>query len=348
MTHSDEFWATTREEIRRRLIAAIVAALEEATYLNTEQDLALLINRLSSRIGERPPEQHYLNLRADFFGLVRYCAQLPDGIVCLSAAIEDLERGSNSSQTIQQLALEWEALDAQPVLVARWEWLRELLTQIQPSDTRSLIRSTPEDPFQDLPRYCTTPWYAFLFLLGAAATTSSSVPLWMIFLDRLRDRLEPDSADELWAQNRQWAVPWGLGGELDLARYSQHSVVTNTGNVGYIVIQLTPRSIDSQYLLSYWLQKDPYHWRPEPGQSRDLDLADLALHVGQVISEAEAAWGDRPGHLQIEFVLPLELLNVPVEWLPQDPASDSTLPLAVMYPIVLRSLERPPQMPALC
>jgi hypothetical protein len=342
VSHPDEFPPSSRETIRQNLIGAIVDALEESTSLNTQQDLALLVDKLAARIGQRPPPQQPTFLRADFFGLVRYCEQLPDGIGCLSAAVNDLEQGSLPSQAIAQLALEWEALDAQPALVVRWEWLSHLLAQVRPGDLPRLIRSTPEHPFQDLPPYCTTPWSAFLFLLGAA-TGPDSVPLWMIFLDRLRDLLPPDSAEELWAQNRQWAVAWGLGGDLDLARYSQPTV-SERGGVGYIVIQLAPVSIDtSQYTLSYWLQKDPHRWRPEPGLNRHLDLGDLgnlASHVGQVISEAEASWGDRPGQIQLEFVLPMELLNLPVEWLPKNPDSDSTVPLAVIYPVVLRSLER--------
>ena len=54
----------------------------------------------------------------------------------------------------------------------------------------------------------------------------------------------------------------------------------------------------------------------------------------------EEDWAVGSAELRIEFVMPLPLLNEPVEWWPKDSRNPPTVPLALYHPIVVRSFER--------
>jgi NTP-dependent ternary conflict system VMAP-like protein/effector-associated domain 2 (EAD2)-containing protein len=96
------------------------------------------------------------------------------------------------------------------------------------------------------------------------------------------------------------------------------------------------------YRLCHWRQLHPLNWSPQPGEDEVLPLAKVEQRVGELVREAEIDWAygfDEP--LVLEFVLPVELLNLAVEeWTRYGIDEDDPLTLGVEYEIAVRSLER--------
>jgi hypothetical protein len=100
-----------------------------------------------------------------------------------------------------------------------------------------------------------------------------------------------------------------------------------------------------QLLVSHWRQWDPHEWRPQRGDDRTIPSLALEAEVDNIIEGLESMLGASADaanseDISLEFVLPMELLNFPVQHLRKKALADRMVPLAVDHPIVLRSLER--------
>lgn len=324
-----------RSDLQSRLVGDLVNRLMESS-LQSPNDLNLLLDMVADLTGFPLPRRYYSGTRPAFVALVRECGQLPAGMMQLAKSVQMAEGDTPQALTVLRLALEWEALDSQPELLSRWDWLRGLHESVEDAHVQQLVRGVGQPLFR-LPGYCTTTWSAFLALLNATSTRDT-VPPWMLFLDRLSQRLDHEMREELRAQTRQWAQLWGLGGRLDETRYARQEDAPNGG--GHIIVQVAPDGLDpdNTFHVSFWVQSHPRAWLPEPGPQRSTDRANLRTEILGAVSAAEEAWGDRDGALQLEFVMPTEFLHWPFEWWP---GPGSAVPLAVLYaPIVLRSHER--------
>ncbi|MBB2948549.1 hypothetical protein FB565_008332 [Actinoplanes lutulentus] len=100
---------------------------------------------------------------------------------------------------------------------------------------------------------------------------------------------------------------------------------------GRIVIQIEPSVLnDRSHIVSSWNE-----WGKSGlmrGEDRRVMFDDLHRVTREIIDFAEARFADRDGPLTVEFVLPFQLLNAPVErWARQGGAD---------YPVLVRSLDR--------
>lgn len=109
-----------------------------------------------------------------------------------------------------------------------------------------------------------------------------------------------------------------------------------------LVIQVVPDGIDARRCVTnYWIQNRSGPWQPEPGGEAVEGLVDaLESVLEQFVQRAERAWRSSLEPIAIEFLLPTELLNMPVEWLSADLDSVVPAPLCATYEVVLRSLDR--------
>jgi hypothetical protein len=109
----------------------------------------------------------------------------------------------------------------------------------------------------------------------------------------------------------------------------------------YLIFQFEPDGVDRNLcLMSWWRQGDIMDAEFEPGERRLLSRSELEPVVEEVISEVEAALAMRSGLIAIEFILPLDMLNIPVDRWHKESNSALPKPLAMDYSITLRSLER--------
>ncbi|MEU6810949.1 hypothetical protein ABZ920_18570 [Streptomyces sp. NPDC046831] len=94
-------------------------------------------------------------------------------------------------------------------------------------------------------------------------------------------------------------------------------------------------------LLSYWYRiggPDPY---PVRGGDVRVDVADLPEHVKELVDQAETGWAYFcKEELTLEFLLPRDLLDLPVERWAKQGFHGACGTLGEDHPVVLRSLER--------
>ncbi|MEV0639564.1 hypothetical protein AB0I77_32455 [Streptomyces sp. NPDC050619] len=94
--------------------------------------------------------------------------------------------------------------------------------------------------------------------------------------------------------------------------------------------------------LTYWCQNgscpDPY---PVKGGDLEVDVDDLPERVKSLVQEAETGWAYLcKEDLALEFVLPRDLLDLPVETWAKEGFGNADATLGKDHPVVLRSLER--------
>ncbi|MCZ4603720.1 hypothetical protein O3S80_08045 [Streptomyces sp. Lzd4kr] len=92
------------------------------------------------------------------------------------------------------------------------------------------------------------------------------------------------------------------------------------------------------FYLSHWRRWESPH--PVRGESRHVYPEEIPTAVGRVVEETEARWAHLRQTVTLEFILPFELLDAPVEWWTKEDDSSYPTPLTMDYPVVLRSLER--------
>ncbi len=110
----------------------------------------------------------------------------------------------------------------------------------------------------------------------------------------------------------------------------------------HLMIAVEPDGIDHNnlYRVSHWRQDDATVWPPARGETRVVTFDALERCVDELVVSAEAAWSGHTGPVALEFVLPRALLNLPVHRWQKEHDSGDPHPLCLVYPIVVRSLER--------
>jgi hypothetical protein len=95
------------------------------------------------------------------------------------------------------------------------------------------------------------------------------------------------------------------------------------------------------YVITPWTQYRPGPWHPVQGEAQTARARDAGRVVDEMVGRAEAAWGARADRrVQLEFALPLPLLNEPVEWWLSNLGTPGGTPLCMLYPVIVRSLDR--------
>jgi hypothetical protein len=155
------------------------------------------------------------------------------------------------------------------------------------------------------------------------------------FLERLSTNVPAGARARLKDLLQHLSREWG---EPEPAPAS--TVVTARGGTAYLVIQFEKYGADDDtFILSHWYQWASPVWQPVRGEDRHVRRDGLEEAVDQVVLETERRWADRDGPVAIEFVLPSQLLDEPVErW--RKELRTRPRRLAIHYPLVIRSLER--------
>ena len=110
-----------------------------------------------------------------------------------------------------------------------------------------------------------------------------------------------------------------------------------------LLIELTVDGIDrSRYRVYCHMQGSAGPWGPRAGDAADVGIEQLEEAVGVMVAGAERAWGEgnAAGQAAIEFLLPMPLLNLPVQWYRAAPRLGLVQPICVRYPVVVRSADR--------
>jgi nucleoside phosphorylase len=108
-----------------------------------------------------------------------------------------------------------------------------------------------------------------------------------------------------------------------------------------LLIQIESDGIDRERCeVRYWIQRRSEGWNPEPGGLQRTTFRQVELAMQAAIRHAEAVWRDNNGPVEVELLLPIELLHKAVEWWHIELAAPTPTPLCLDYPVVVRSLDR--------
>lgn len=334
--------------IRQRIGEETLAALLAIRALDDRYARALLVDLVGEALGHRAELREQATQRLQLVELFRFCTRHPGGLAALARQLPMLETDCPQTPLVQRLADEWTAVDSLaglPEVTGSWSFLTDTLRTLSMTHPMrsALVRTATDARVPAPPPYSENPWDDFLHMAGQGAPRGG-LPPWMVYLDRSTDCMEHRVASEVLARNRQWALRCGLAELLDRDRRIRVSAPTTPvrRHQEYLAIHITPDPLDSaRYTVAhsfmslaqgpYWEQGDALPQVPRDGLQRA---------VSRIVRKVEGAAGDRTAHLWLEFVLPFELLNLPVDWWPRDTGEVPHVPLAVDYPVVIRSLDR--------
>lgn len=318
-------------EERRRLVGQIATVLEASSVIRDPNSRQLLLQELSHALGGALGYRELSLLRPQIVELVTVCVDRPGGLRSLADCLELLEPGSEQTIALLRLADEWQAIE----LFADYDiaWLRGLLSTVDvTSDLRRFVADTRATP---APPWCRTAWDLFAHL--ASVNSPGEVPPWLPLLDRLAAAVPEASVERMREFVAQLVKDWGV---TDQVAASQPEPPAPVGTA-YLVIQFEKYGGDDDtYIMSHWYQWASAVWQPIRGEDRHVPYGGLEAAVDQVVNEIERRWADQVGAVTIEFVLPWQLINEPVDTWRRELQSLMPSPLTTEYPLVIRSLER--------
>lgn len=343
----------TASWIRHHIGARTANALLGMDALSSSEGWTRLTATVSLETGRslRLRQEHTSVERA--LHVFRHCCQAPDGLSVLAGVLHGMDPDCPQVPAVHRLADEWTAvgsLEGQAV-VGSWKFLADALRPREPQTYPYMMRSAlmwlaTGQRLTDPPPHAEDPWHDFLYLAGQN-TAPGQLPPWMLYLDLwcTQGKDGEDLKTEVMARNRKWALDLDLSEQLDDARNRvRRSPVDGVARQlkRYLAIRIVPDPLNNTWydvlpsLMSdgpgrRWVQGQPLHRVP---------VEELEDVVGAIVRQ-----NGRPGRagpsgeaeaapLSLEFVLPFELLNLPVEWWPQHTDGKAR------YPVVIRSLDR--------
>ena len=328
--------------VRNELMAGIVDVLQEAATVRHPGSRDLWLTMLEQELLVPVPPIGTDALRPALLRLLDTCNGVRDGLSCMVRSLAYVEQQSSAVSALWRLVDEWEAVDFFDK--ADLHLLRPALRSMGAPGLTTLARRASRSRTQELPAWCDNGWQVFLRLAGGN-TADGELPASMAFLvlaaDRLVEQGRQEAAELLRRWNRHKAQDWGLQNELAAWERAGFTPATPSLVPAYLLIQFEPDGIDSEhYHMSHWRQSDAEGWHPVPGETVALHRDQLPGEVERLVEQVEEQWADLRQPVIVEFILPWELLNEPVEWWSKESSSGSPTPLVMDYPVLIRSLER--------
>lgn len=334
--------------IRERICEETLTALLEVRSLDDRYARALLTDLVSDALGSRATLREQATVPLQLLELFQFCTRHQDGLSTLARKLPMLEPGCPQAWAVLRLADEWTAVDSLARLTEitdSWSFLSDALGTLSlPHSLRiALVQAATEGHVPGPPSHAANPWHDFLRMAGQGAPRDG-LPPWMLYLDRTTDSMGHPVAGEVLARNRKWALRCGLAERLDDERRdrAQSPTAPVRPHQEYLAIRITPDPLKGgRYTVAPSFISPARGSRWEHGDAvSEVALDALKGVVSRIITDVEEIGGDRSADLWLEFVLPFELLNLPVDWWPRDLSEVPHVPLAVDYPVVIRSLDR--------
>jgi hypothetical protein len=323
---------------RQKIQMDMVNILQMSPTFTSEAGRHLALQMVAETLGRPPTVRSHAVERTQLIDIVYACAKSQDGLHALIEAAVRLEPETREVIALQQLLDEWQV--APLFFEDDWSAFRTALGDLVLPELVDLFRAATRSRLPRPPNHCKTAWQVFVYLAGSSAG-NDGVPPYMIFLDQVSGLLPPHVGQELRVRNHRRASELGLTAALNAVPLRRTDPVNPHGLSSYLVIQLEPDGLDpDRYTLSHWYQWDVTAWHPQRGEDRIVQRLDLEDEVEHLINDMESDWSDSLDTVTVEFVLPWELINAPVDWWHKESSSDRPTPLAMDYPVVVRSLER--------
>lgn len=345
--------ASAEDEVRLQIEHEFMNTMERCPRMGEESSRDLLVANLGRRLGAPLSLRQQATTRAHVIELVQVCAGQPSGLELLAKELEFIDPLAREVPELLRLSDEWQA--AAVYADEMWPELRAALCSIRLTPVgddrgelgalRRLVVTATESRIEELPPHCSTLWHVFVFLAGANALPGKLPPC-MVLLECVAQELnDPALARKLRKWNRSRAEHWHFAELLDSAWWRATEPPNEPQDV-HLIIRIEPDPAGSNRLLiSHWRQWDPDVRRLQHGANMLVPASALEATVNRIVIEMEAMLGaradlTRTGEFWLEFVLPADMLNLPVQLWPKTALLGEVVPLALDHPIVVRSLER--------
>ncbi|MFD5862895.1 VMAP-C domain-containing protein [Streptomyces chartreusis] len=347
----------------------LIDALEKLSAFDDMDAVHHCVQSVEGQLGLRLDLRQNSRLRTYLISLVSAVLGHEDGLHALGSAVDLVEGDTVHAQRVRTVIA---VIEVPLFPETDWAELMGHLNGLSVPDLPQLYeevmayRAEPAPP-----AHCTEPWLAVLH----AATFNSrphQPPPCVQLVARLAERV-PDphrTALARWAEQHGMAVvaatkrdevshnsrpplPAGLAA-LPLpaagstAETYQPSVAGTVPTVwqpqACLLIQvraLPDPDHEHERLLSYWYRLRPPPSRVVRGPDRRIHLHQLPEHTRNLVYEAESEWAYFSRHeLTLEFLLPRELLELPVERWTKRAMGAALGRLGEEHPVLLRSLDR--------
>ncbi|MFD9961650.1 hypothetical protein [Amycolatopsis sp. NPDC058986] len=217
--------------------------------------------------------------------------------------------------------------------------LRHYLTQLEVPQLAVMVSRSlgPAIPVPSL-EGVTDAWSAFQLLMDFNAGPDG-IPPSVTFLRLLAEQFGGGIGEAITGWVGEQAHRLRLGPAL--ARQSQLRLAVPERAYLHLTIMLEPVSADpARCTLAFWRQDDPEVWPPPLGDIREIGIDEVELRVDDVILEAERVWSGQSVSAAVEFLLPRQLINLPVWRWAKEHATGQPQLLRYGYRLGIRSLER--------
>lgn len=320
-------------------LGQLVDALQEVYVLQHKDGRGLLLDLLRWKLGPSFDPADNPTARLHLFSIVMACDRRRGGLQALVDSIRELEPSSPAVEQVVDLVDTMSPLD--------------LLPLVERNQLVALLENAPLPPLDELYQEVLGPAaHALppghhtvrdvLVLLEQHNARADGLPLVLVFMERLATLTDETLAGQLRDWVSQQAEQMDLGGPVAELRAAEPAVANARDNPGslYLVMRIERDRLEAdRYVLSHWRHSGG-DWQPVPGEDRVGTLAEIERHVADLVDRAEDDWRLRPEPIQLEFLLPRELMHLPVDrWLA---ANDGGVErhLGVHFEVVLRSLDR--------
>jgi hypothetical protein len=315
---------------RRRIIKAATDRLAKSATMRDPRGQLMLLNELELALGTRPQFVEQSSFRSQLVALVAACIEHTGGLRHLADCLDMIEADAELVQGLLGLADEWQAVE----LLGEHDlqWLRTDLSRVR-ADGR-LIGLVAEHRVEPIPEHCESAWQVFAHL--ACDPPAPGRPVWLRFLELVTGRLPARSQQRMRQLTGTLADDWGEPAPVTSGPAGGAVIRT-----AYLVFQFEKYGADDDsFIMSHWYQWASPVWEPKRGEDRRVRRDELEAAVDQVVLATERRWAHLQGPVAIEFVLPSQLLNEPVDRWRWELGTASPRRLAIQFPLVIRSLER--------
>ncbi|WP_344006777.1 effector-associated domain 2-containing protein [Streptomyces thermocarboxydovorans] len=333
--------------------ARLADALMKVSVLDEIGNRRLCVIEAMERLRERVSVPESPEKKIHVIAMVRAFAAVPRGWRALTEAVQYLADYDLPSRHAASLA----HTVALPVFEeAAEQALRGLLAGLDRTTVPELdeVYRAAAGPFGPLPPGVNTAWEAHQ-LLAHTNWPADGVPPAVRFLTALASVLSPERGEPV----RDWVarqVRDATGDPALACRMLERAgagdgplPAAGGGHAAYVVIRLCPSvSTPDRVDVTCWTSTGDT-WEPRRRDDSSVPRDRLRRHVAALVDREEARLCRHRGGIVLEFVLPLSLLNEPVEqWCRNLAFGDEPLwdgdpggpPFWQDYPVVVRSLER--------